>query len=460
MRKTLLGAMKPVARKVLTRIGQRLNVMIGMALMRISTQNSTRISKAAHQLLLGLGYGDHCYLSCLQTEAQCLRAEEKYGAPGRLWAGVNMPIARMGTFQLRQAVLMPLRTAIRPLRRWQTRQQHAVDGVKAGLFQGLGYRYRAKADTSTHAPTAMAELTAQAGALLTTYAAIAGSRRGQGSIGILISCFKPEQYLPGFLNNLRSLASTQRLVPVFINAGMSETCAQTIKSFLNNGAFSGSHFLERPGCDIYHAWNEGIRALGNSVEFITNFNVDDRRHPLCLEIQAEYLNTFAKKQVAVTDYTYFFEEASDISELFARNTLNRTMVPVINQRTLVDRNLPHAGPLWRRSLHEAGDCGLFDESYTSAGDAEFWYRVSRIHPDAFGVISLPLNLYFQNPTGLSTRPKTTGLAEHQRCSKTHYLHLIDQIDHLISPSFCRQYIQVGAPEEMQIHALAERLRQT
>ena len=196
----------------------------------------------------------------------------------------------------------------------------------------------------------------------------------------------------------------------------------------------------------------GIKELGKEVQFITNFNVDDRRHPNCFELQAECLNAFPQKMVSVSDYTYFFKQDESIENLFNHNHNKRTFIPIINARSLIDRNFPHAGPMWRRSLNDKQDCGLFDENYKSAGDAEFWYRVSRRHPNSFATISLPLSLYYQNPQGLSTKPQTEGAGEHISATKEHYRYLINEINKSISEEFSEHYIHLSASEHMQLHA--------
>ena len=184
--------------------------------------------------------------------------------------------------------------------------------------------------------------------------------------------------------------------------------------------FNDYYFITKEKCKIYEAWNIGINAVKHSVDYLTNFNVDDRRHPQCLEIQSTYLNKFKRANVAVTDYIYYFKFMDSINDMYDSNDGNHTNIPVINDRTLVCKNFPHSSPMWRTCLHNDPNIGMFDESYISAGDAEFWYRVSRQYPNSFDTISLPLSLYFQNPEGLSTRPNTRGASEHIRCTKDHY----------------------------------------
>ena len=96
--------------------------------------------------------------------------------------------------------------------------------------------------------------------------------------------------------------------------------------------------------------------------------------------------------------------------------------------------------------------GLFDATYQSAGDAEFWYRVSQMHPNAFQVISIPLSLYYQNPKGLSTRPQTIGVIEHQRCTRDHYNWIVKTIDSAASERFSEKHLNISSPEHLQLFA--------
>lgn len=452
--------LRSLARRVQTRVGQRANRLVGQLVAKPMPKSAPRIAQRVRNLLTELGYKEQNYKTCLLTEAQCLRAQAAYGPPGPAWAGITMPAARLLAYQLRRNLLQPLQLGQQLWQRVLPRGRQRTAPSTAGLFMGMNYQFRTAQDPSNPEPNRYAEITRQTERLLRTYQTLSPAQHGQGSIGILISCYRPEAFIHDFLNNLNELATPQRLVPVVINAGMSSECEATIQRSLAEGDFRQYHFLNRPDAGIYEAWNEGIRALDNSVEFITNFNVDDRRHPLCLNAQADCLNAFPSKQVAITDYCYFFQILPDTKDLYAHNSSNITLIPTVNQRTLVNRNFPHSSPLWRRSLHHPDNCGLFDSTYQSAGDAEFWYRVSQRHPNAFAVISIPLSLYYQNPRGLSTRPQTAGAIEHQRCTERHYRYIIDAIDRAADPPFIRQHLQLNSPEHMQLYAYISALSTT
>ena len=63
--------------------------------------------------------------------------------------------------------------------------------------------------------------------------------------------------------------------------------------------------------------------------------------------------------------------------------------------------MPHASPMWRRNMHD--NYGYFDEKYRSAGDWELWLR-SASKGSKFKKINQVMNLYYFNPTGISTNP--------------------------------------------------------
>lgn len=238
-------------------------------------------------------------------------------------------------------------------------------------------------------------------------------------IGILISCFWPEQYLDNFLNNLLLLENSKRILPIFINAGMEDSSREAIMAIVESDHFFECGYIERQNCTIYEAWNLGIKAFADKVDYFTNFNVDDLRHPLCLEAQAASLDTFLDKHVSITDYLFFFETNLDLKILYQDYIKYSTFTPVVNLRTLTFRNFPHSAPMWRSSIHKNFDL-YFDELSSSAADSDLWFRLSHQCHDSFFVISLPLSLYYFNPNGLSTSSNSKGPEESRIYIENHY----------------------------------------
>ena len=419
--------------------------------------NKRRISIILDEHILAIDKQTRNFKICLITEGQYLREQEKIS--GWAWRGIHMPIARLMMYLYKKWVTRHLHLLKRLAQKKRKNKKGDSKTIYAGIFNGMNYKFINSKQIGGYEDDYYDQITNEARKSIGLFKSISRNDEEIGRIGVLISCYKPEEYIKSFLNNLNSMEYKNRIVPIFINAGMTSDCKELIIKQVSE-AFEDFLFLDRPKSGIYNAWNEGIKAIGTKVEFLTNFNVDDKRHPLTFAIQAEYLKAFRHKNVVTTDYIYFFREHKSLKEMFNKYSENATKIPTINSRTLLDRNFPHSGPMWRRQLHATDDCDLFDESYKSAGDAEFWYRVSRKHESGFGIISIPLSLYYQNPNGLSTRPETIGASEHEKASIDHYLYLKEQMLNSIDQSFAKKFLVASKTEELQIHAMSKILGTT
>lgn len=416
-----------------------------------------RIATILDQYIMGIDKGTRNFKICLVTEGQYLRKKEKIS--GWAWRGIHMPVARLIMYLYKKCITRHLQQLKRLVQKRKKNNIADSNTIYAGIFNGMGYKFINSKQIGGYECDYYDQITNEARKSIRLFKSISSNDEEVGRIGVLISCYKPEKYIKNFLDNLNSMEYKNRIVPIFINASMTSDCKKLIIKQVRN-AFEDFLFLDRPKSGIYNAWNEGVKAIGSKVEFLTNFNVDDKRHPLTFAIQAEYLKAFKHKNVVTTDYIYFFRDHKSLKEMFNRYSENATKIPTINSRTLLDRNFPHSGPMWRRRLHDADDCDLFDENYKSAGDAEFWYRVSRKHESGFGIISIPLSLYYQNPNGLSTRPETIGASEHEKASIDHYLYLKEQMLNSIDPSFAKEFLVASKTEELQIHAMSKILGTT
>ena len=93
-----------------------------------------------------------------------------------------------------------------------------------------------------------------------------------------------------------------------------------------------------------------------------------------------------------------------INETWENNTSNgrKYNMPEFSFEALKMVNMPHASPMWRRTLHDK--YGMFDESYRSAGDWEMWLRAAS-QGSQFKKAAGTYNLYCFNPKGVSTNPE-------------------------------------------------------
>ena len=67
---------------------------------------------------------------------------------------------------------------------------------------------------------------------------------------------------------------------------------------------------------------------------------------------------------------------------------------------LLECNLPHNHPLWRRSLHDK--FGYFNEDYQSGSDWDFFFRCG-VGNVGMKLIPKVLGIYYKNPEGMSTK---------------------------------------------------------
>lgn len=448
---------KSFIRKCKTEAGRLANLYVFL-IIRLSKKNGVNLRESIlidNHLSSFVTSNQYAKIS-LMTEGQYLRARRNiYGLSLR---SVYMPAAKTILSVYKSVFVGSVRNPLLAIfSKLRIRKVRTSSIVHAGIFVGMNYKFISSADKKQSQDNYYDAITKQANDAIKVYSQLAMCKQKSASkTGILISCFYPEKFIDCFLDNLVKLEDRVSLIPIFINAGMINSTEELIKKTVSE-YYPEFLFLNRPGSRIYTAWNEGIKAIGSNVEYFTNFNVDDRRHPLAFSVMKNYLDNFSSKAVVTTDYLYFFEQLSNIRDLYNHNSYNSTMIPIINSRTLVNKNFPHSGPMWRRALHEDTSVGLFDEQYISAGDAEFWYRVSRNRSSSFGTISIPLNLYYQNPNGISTKPNTIGAKEHKLASRIHYAHIKSSIYRNLCPDYVEDFVEPCKPEELQIHALAKKL---
>ncbi len=69
--------------------------------------------------------------------------------------------------------------------------------------------------------------------------------------------------------------------------------------------------------------------------------------------------------------------------------------------------LPSPQPMWRRAVHE--EFGLFDDRLESAGELEFWLRITQKYP--FVNVKEPLGLYLKSPQGIEFRDRELSREE-------------------------------------------------
>ena len=132
-------------------------------------------------------------------------------------------------------------------------------------------------------------------------------------------------------------------------------------------------FIKDNGTGIYNAWNLGIQAA--TTKYITNWNIDDLRHPINTKIKYDLLEKNPQFDVAYNNYV----ATNDVNENFYNIDLTKKNViqfPDQYEKHVMDGCLIGPDPMWKKSLHSTA--GYFDnENFPSIGDWDMWIRFAR-----------------------------------------------------------------------------------
>ncbi|QNK75210.1 glycosyltransferase [Variovorax sp. PAMC28562] len=230
-------------------------------------------------------------------------------------------------------------------------------------------------------------------------------------VSAIASLYRGGEYIEQFMQNITSQSLFARSELIIIDANSPENEYEVIARYMERFPNIVYHrAATRIG--IYEAWNLGVQMAKG--RYVTNTNMDDLRRHDSFERQAEVLKKFDFVDVVYQDFYYGFEGKASFDRTAAIGV--HSAVPVVTPYNLMQSNFPHNAPMWRRELHS--DVGMFDTSYRSAGDFDFWLRCVRADKTFFK-INDPHVVYFVNPEGLSTRPDTRGIEEPDRARNEH-----------------------------------------
>lgn len=214
-------------------------------------------------------------------------------------------------------------------------------------------------------------------------------------VTVLTSIFRGHKHLPSFLQDIIKQTIFDQCEWFLLDAASPDDEYSIIQPYLKQYKNIRYERLEQdPG--IYGCWNDMIK--NSDSDYLTNANIDDRMFPMCLE---EHVNELDNDYN--TDVVYCYNVRShtpnlkpdDINsshELFA--------TAPFHPKLMLQCNLPHSHPVWRRSLHDK--FGYFSTEYASGSDWDFWLRCT-VGGVQMRLIKQVLGIYYQNPEGMSTK---------------------------------------------------------
>ncbi len=233
-------------------------------------------------------------------------------------------------------------------------------------------------------------------------------------ISVIISTYKAERFIRGCLGDLTSqtLFSKGQLELIVIDSNSPENEESIVQEFQARYPSLITYIRTPERETIYQAWNRGVQLASGA--YLTNANADDRHRADALEIMARYLDTHSDVALVYADCDVTATENSRFGETCPVACFRW---PDFDPKHLFQ--ICHIGPqpMWRRTLHER--YGLFDPSYRSAGDYEFWLRLAA-GGERFLHIPECLGLYLQSPSGVEHANQRLSWEESNRARITHW----------------------------------------
>ena len=213
-------------------------------------------------------------------------------------------------------------------------------------------------------------------------------------VSIITSVYDGAEFIDQFMEEMvqQSIFDHCEMILVDCNCGNSNYEKQVIQKYQEKHSNILYFELDNdPG--VYGAWNYAIEK--SSGKYITNANLDDRR---------SYDNISKCLQFAIKnpqcDLVYpVFLVSTNPNETFYTSQSRHMFETHEYSPQMMYKCLPGCMPLWKKDLHRKN--GLFDSSYTSAGDLDFWLRCVK-NGSEFKRLPEILGLYYYNPQGLST----------------------------------------------------------
>ena len=205
----------------------------------------------------------------------------------------------------------------------------------------------------------------------------------------LLSTYNDTELLQGRLDNLLTQDVDDMEVVFIAESGSEEMeiCREWMK---NNRPFWFKKIETKRIPTLYDAWNQGIEIA--SGEYLTNINTDDRLYPGALQKMIDVLD-------ANPDIGVVYPDVDRVDEIDGEPFATYSWAEGGLDRLLKGCFLGPM-PMWRKSLHDEYE--LFDASYHSSGDYEFWLRLAS-NGVKFQRYPEPLGAYFDRRDNIENR---------------------------------------------------------
>lgn len=209
-----------------------------------------------------------------------------------------------------------------------------------------------------------------------------------------------EKYIPRYIVNVREQHLYKQTEHIIVYSEWSEW----FESLKDEPNFVFIKEQERKG--VYNAWNIGIQAA--TTEYVTNWNIDDIRHPINTKIKYDLLvnNNYDLA------YNYYTAVSDPEINFYNIKSTPHLAYPDHYEKHVFENCYAGPDPLWRKSLHNK--VGYFDyENFNTIGDWEMWIRFA-VNGAKFKLIPEVLCIYLDHNETVSQRQAEKATSEKSR----------------------------------------------
>jgi len=235
----------------------------------------------------------------------------------------------------------------------------------------------------------------------TGIAAVPSEAKDDYLVSAIVSTYNSEKFLAGCLEDLESQTIADKLEIIVVNSGSQQNEEEIVSQFQQK--YDNIVYIKtekREG--IYAAWNRAVKVARG--KFLTNANTDDRHCADAFEIMAKALMENDNIALVYADQIRTDTENDTFENHHGTKFERRADY---SRQRLAFGCCVGSQPMWRKSLHD--EFGCFDETLTSAGDWDFWLRISEKRE--FKHIPEFLGLYYYNDSGIEHGNKIHSLYE-------------------------------------------------
>lgn len=248
-------------------------------------------------------------------------------------------------------------------------------------------------------------------------------------VSVLVSTYNSEEYMRGLLDDLEAQTIAGKTEIIIVDSGSQQNERAIVDAYQRQ--YPNIRYLRTEKREsVYMAWNRAIQMARG--KYLTNANTDDRHAPDAFEIMSGIMEDQPTIGLVYADCAITHKKNTTLSQ---GPIFGRFRWPEPDRRLLFQVCYIGPQPMWRRALNE--EFGGFDEKMTSAGDYEFWLRIS--NKTGFKHIPQVLGLYLMAEQSIEHRQTSVSVNEAIEARKRHWNIRNESLPPALGPVFLENY---------------------